>query len=132
VPKHIIGRIGQEIAETITCGRPKSFLLITPNFHKHFRADVYIERTDSALEVKTGRSKIESYQISDYQSACFTDGFSVMFVQNPHTGEIGPDLGDFITLRARGVAFTQVWFTSAKYGGPRKKKRAIASTRAAV
>ncbi len=34
-----------------------------------------------------------------------------MFVQNPFTGEIGPDLGDYLILREKGIMYTQVWFT---------------------
>lgn len=45
-----------------------------------------------------------------------------MFIQNPITGGIGPNLHDFLILRRRGVPRTQVWFTGVSYAGPNQKR----------
>jgi hypothetical protein len=114
-PKDVLGTIGQGIAEAITGGHPKSFHL-EPPLPTILRVDIYLPETDSAVEVKTGGSKVKGYQLWGYQKALFSGGFSVMFVQNPFNGEIGPDVGDYIELQQRSVPYTQVWFAKAQHG----------------
>ena len=113
VAKDVLGIIGQGVAEAITGGGPKSFL-VEPPLPTRLRTDIYLPETDTAVEVKAGSSKVEEYQILKYQKGLFSGGFSVMFVQNPFNGEIGPDIGDCIVLRQTRVAYSQVWFTGVR------------------
>jgi hypothetical protein len=113
VAKDVLGVIGQGIAEAITGGRPKSFL-VEPPLPTRLRADIYLPETDTTVEVKAGGSKVQECQILKYQKGLFSGGFSVMFVQNPFNGEIGPDIGDYIVLRQTKVAYSQVWFTGVR------------------
>jgi hypothetical protein len=121
VAKDVLGIIGQGIAEAITGGRPKSFL-VEPPLPTRLRTDIYLPETDAAVEVKAGGSKVEQHQILKYQKGLFSGGLSVMFVQNPFNGEIGPDVGDYIVLRQTNVPFVQVWFTSVRSEPLRRPK----------
>ncbi len=109
-PAGVVGSIGQGIAEAISGGRPKTFFL-GPDFRFWIKADIYVDENDSVTEVKTGKTRIKDYQISFYQKGLFGGGISVMFVQNPFSGVIGPDILDYVTLRQRNVPYSQVWFT---------------------
>ena len=128
--RHSLGGMGQTIAEIITGGRPRAFFLELPS-RARLKADIYVSATDSVFEVKTGGSHIREGQIAHYQRGHFNGGFGVIFVQNPITGEVGPDLRDYLILRKRGVSYTQVWFSGTtrigfgKAGGPPRaaKKR---------
>jgi len=110
-----LGKIGQAIAEVVTGGSPRSFLPELPS-RARLTVDIYLPRTDHAVEVKTGGSKLREHQVAHYQRAGFTGGFSVMFVQNPSTGEIGPGMRDYLILTRRGIPYSQVWFTGVALG----------------
>ena len=75
------------------------------------RADIYQSDIDAAVEVKAGGSKLREYQLDNYQRAQFNGGYSVMFVQNPLTGEIGPVFHDCVLMAERGISYTQVWWS---------------------
>ena len=75
------------------------------------RADIYQSDIDAAVEVKAGGSKLREYQLNNYQRAQFNGDYSVMFVQNPLTGEIGPDFHDCVLMAERGISYTQVWWS---------------------
>ncbi len=105
-----LGEIGQGIAEMITGGCPASFP-IEPGSRLRLRTDIYLHELDAVVEVKAGGSKVRDYQVAQHLKRHFAGGLTLMFVQNPFTGEIGPDLGDYLILRKRGITYSQVWFT---------------------
>ena len=107
----VLGNMGQSVAETITGGAPKTFRFNTEGGRVRFRADIYLSDIDAAVEVKPGGSRLHDYQLDNYQLAQFNGGFSVMFVQNPLTGEIGPVFHDCVLMAERGISYTQVWWS---------------------
>lgn len=114
ITKRLLGEIGQNIPESIYEGTPRTFL--DPQSRSLLKVDIYNPKEDSAVEVKAGGSRVKEYQIA-HQSRKFKGGLRLLFVQNPFTGENGPDLGDYIILRQRAVPYSQVWF-SALWGSP--------------
>lgn len=56
---------------------------------------------------------MRDYQIAHYQRRQFRGGVHVLFVQDPFSGRIGPDINDYLILFRRRVPYLQVWSTGA-------------------